>query len=53
MKVFVLGEGMVEQRADGVLAYGGDALNTAVYMARAGLAPQFDPGTDPRPGLQS
>lgn len=41
MKVFVLGEGMVEQRADGVLAYGGDALNTAVYMARAGLAPQF------------
>jgi 2-dehydro-3-deoxygluconokinase len=41
VKVFILGEGMVEQRADGVLAYGGDALNTAVYMARAGLAPQF------------
>jgi len=41
MKVFVLGEGMIETRADGALAFGGDALNTAVYMARAGLEPQF------------
>ncbi len=40
MKVFVLGEGMLETRADGALAFGGDAINTAVYMARAGLAPR-------------
>jgi len=43
MKVFIIGEGMLETRASGdaAFAYGGDALNTAVYMARAGLPPQF------------
>ncbi|HNS87012.1 MAG TPA: sugar kinase [Parvularculaceae bacterium] len=45
MSVFVFGEGMLELSAvrDGSarVAYGGDALNTAVYLARLGVAPQF------------
>ncbi|MEK7266552.1 MAG: sugar kinase [Pseudomonadota bacterium] len=45
MSIFVLGEGMLELAAieDGSarVAYGGDALNTAVHLARLGAAPQF------------
>jgi 2-dehydro-3-deoxygluconokinase len=41
MKVVVFGEGMIEQRADAAFAWGGDVVNTAVYLARQGLAPEL------------
>ena len=35
------GEGMIEERADAALAWGGDVLNTAVYLARQGVRPEL------------
>lgn len=35
MRVVAFGEGLVEHRADGQTAYGGDVVNTAVYLARS------------------
>jgi 2-dehydro-3-deoxygluconokinase len=37
-RLVVFGEGMIEERADGSLAWGGDVVNTAVYLARQGVA---------------
>jgi len=39
VRIVLLGEGMIEARADGALAYGGDVVNTAVYLARLGAKP--------------
>jgi 2-dehydro-3-deoxygluconokinase len=38
-RLVLFGEGMVEQRADGTVGYGGDVVNTAVYLARLGARP--------------
>ncbi len=40
-RLVLFGEGMVEQRADGTVAYGGDVINTAVYLARLGARPSL------------
>jgi 2-dehydro-3-deoxygluconokinase len=40
-RIVVFGEGMIEERADGSLAWGGDVVNTAVYLARQGAAPEL------------
>ena len=37
----VFGEGMIEERADAALAWGGDVVNTAVYLARLGVAVDY------------
>jgi 2-dehydro-3-deoxygluconokinase len=37
----VFGEGMIEERADAALAWGGDVVNTAVYLARQGAGPEL------------
>jgi 2-dehydro-3-deoxygluconokinase len=37
----VFGEGMIEERADAALAWGGDVVNTAVYLARQGARPEL------------
>jgi 2-dehydro-3-deoxygluconokinase len=37
----VFGEGMVEERGDGAVAWGGDVVNTAVYLARQGATPEL------------
>ena len=34
MRIVLFGEGMVEERADAAFAWGGDVVNTAVYLAR-------------------
>ncbi len=49
MRIVVFGEGMVEERPDGALAWGGDVVNTAVYLARQGAEPRLMTamGTDP------
>src|SRR5262249_45983960 len=39
VRIVLLGEGMIEALADGTLAYGGDVVNTAVYLARLGAKP--------------
>ena len=36
-EVTVVGEAMVERRADGASGFGGDALNVAVYLSRLGV----------------
>ncbi|HEY1750842.1 MAG TPA: sugar kinase [Caulobacteraceae bacterium] len=41
MKIVVFGEGMIEERADAAFAWGGDVVNTAVYLARQGAHPQL------------
>ena len=41
MRLVVFGEGMIEERADGGLAWGGDVVNTAVYLARQGAGPEL------------
>ena len=41
MRLVVFGEGMIEERADGAVAWGGDVLNTAVYLARQGAQPEL------------
>lgn len=41
MRLAILGEGLIEARADGALAYGGDVVNTAVYLARQGARPEL------------
>jgi len=38
-RIVAIGEGMIEARADGSLGWGGDAVNTALYLARQGAAP--------------
>jgi 2-dehydro-3-deoxygluconokinase len=40
-RIVVFGEGMIEERADGSLAWGGDVVNTAVYLARQGAAAEL------------
>ncbi len=40
-RIVVFGEGMIEERADGELAWGGDVVNTAVYLARQGAHPEL------------
>ncbi len=40
-RLVLFGEGMVEQRADGTVGYGGDVINTAVYLARLGARPSL------------
>ena len=44
-RISIIGEGMLELSQDGAqaarLSYGGDTLNTAIYLARLGLAPDF------------
>jgi 2-dehydro-3-deoxygluconokinase len=37
----VFGEGMIEERGDGAVAWGGDVINTAVYLARQGAEPEL------------
>jgi 2-dehydro-3-deoxygluconokinase len=37
----VFGEGMIEERADAALAWGGDVVSTAVYLARQGARPDL------------
>jgi 2-dehydro-3-deoxygluconokinase len=37
----VFGEGMIEDRGDGAVAWGGDVINTAVYLARQGAEPEL------------
>lgn len=39
--VFVIGEAMLEVSGRSNLAYGGDTINTAVYLARTGTAPAY------------
>jgi 2-dehydro-3-deoxygluconokinase len=34
MRIVLFGEGMIEERADANFAWGGDVVNTAVYLAR-------------------
>jgi len=41
VKLIVFGEGMIEERADAALAWGGDVVNTAVYLARQGARPEL------------
>jgi 2-dehydro-3-deoxygluconokinase len=41
VRLVVFGEGMIEERVDGALAWGGDAVNTAVYLARQGATPDL------------
>lgn len=41
MRLVVFGEGMIEERADAALGWGGDVVNTAVYLARQGARPQL------------
>jgi len=40
-RLVVFGEGMIEERADRQLAWGGDVVNTAVYLARQGAQPEL------------
>ena len=40
-RLVVFGEGMIEERADAALAWGGDVVNTAVYLARQGARPEL------------
>jgi 2-dehydro-3-deoxygluconokinase len=40
-RIVVFGEGMIEERADAALAWGGDVVNTAVYLARQGAPPDL------------
>ena len=56
VRIVLFGEGMVEERADAAFAWGGDVVNTAVYLARQaarlGARPELmtamgaDPGSD-------
>ena len=41
MRLVVFGEGMIEERADADVAWGGDVVNTAVYLARQGARPEL------------
>jgi len=41
VRLVVFGEGMVEERGDGAVAWGGDVVNTAVYLARQGARPEL------------
>ena len=41
MRVVVFGEGMIEEQADAAVAWGGDVVNTAVYLARQGATPEL------------
>ena len=41
MRLVVFGEGMIEEQADAAVAWGGDVVNTAVYLARQGAAPEL------------
>lgn len=44
-RIVLFGEGMIEERADAAFAWGGDVVNTAVYLARQtaqlGLRPEL------------
>jgi 2-dehydro-3-deoxygluconokinase len=40
-RLVLFGEGMVEERADAAFAWGGDVVNTAVYLARQGARPEL------------
>jgi 2-dehydro-3-deoxygluconokinase len=44
-RIILFGEGMIEERADAAFAWGGDVVNTAVYLARQtahlGVRPQL------------
>ena len=42
MRVVVFGEGMIEEQADAAVAWGGDVVNTAVYLARQGATPLLE-----------
>lgn len=43
MRIVLFGEGMVEERADAAFAWGGDVVNTAVYLARQSTAQGMRP----------
>lgn len=53
MRFVVFGEGMIEGRADGATAHGGDAVNTAVYLARRGARVELMTALGMDPGSES